>query len=300
MECEYCKSVLPKDGSYVTCNTCDKSSHFGSACSGLSERTWKAKSISEKEIWLCKNCRAKKLPRSPMEDSGGASDLQWGLAQVKETLEKIFSSQFELINNKLDQTLLQLDLALREVEELKSTNSALVMENSALKERIDFLTTDMNRLEQYSRSSNVEIHGYPEEENEDVEKVVTDICTKLDLEINSSDFLAHRIRKKKTGGDRPIIVQYFNRKIRNEVLSKGKRHKLKLNEIDSKFPDKPLYINENLSSYYKKLFFEAKKVKNLLNYKYLWVMNSKIFMKKNDDSKPIQVNSERDLDGLKQ
>jgi FtsZ-binding cell division protein ZapB len=292
-KCDSCDQSLPADGNHVICYSCNKSMHFGTNCSGLAERTWRAKSVTEKESWLCKSCRRGRINSS--EEAPASSDLQWGLAQIKESLEKVFKMQFETINNKLDQTLSQLQSALTEIDELRGTNRKLMEENQNLREKVIEIESEVNHLSQYSRNRNVELHGIPQRPNEDIEALVMNIGKKLQVQVSPKEFVAHRLGAEASNRHRPILIQFDSRKARDSLMKSGKRLKLKLKDVDSDFGEGPLYINDNLTPYYKKLLFRAKEVRQKLNYKYLWVANSKVLMKKDDSSRPVRIVSENDL-----
>jgi FtsZ-binding cell division protein ZapB len=298
-DCAVCNTPLPSDGGFITCHTCKKDMHYGTSCSGLGERTWRAKSALDREAWLCKFCRPSRNTRfNSTEETPLSGDLQDGLTQIKESIEKFFSVQFETLNSKLDQTLNQLQLATREIEELKLSNSKLLEENSLLKEKAVFFEAEVGRLCQYTRSRNIELHGLPERQGENVDQIVMEVGRKLKVELASSEFIAHRLGRGNVDKPRPIIVQFDSRKKRDTVLKNGKSLKINANDVDSNFQNKPLYVNENLTPYFKKLFYEARKLKNVHNYRYLWIANSKILLKKHEDSRPIKITSERDLIGL--
>jgi FtsZ-binding cell division protein ZapB len=290
--CDACDQLLPADGNHVTCYSCNKNMHFGTNCSGLAERTWRAKSASEKESWLCKNCRRSR--NNSTDEAPTSSDLQWGIAQIKESLEKIFNVQFETINNKLDQTLSQLQNALKEIDELKGANRKLTEENQSLRERVGQIESEVNNLSQYSRNRNLELHGIPHKPNENIEALVVNVSRRLQVQMDPKEFVAHRLNGA-SDRHRPILVQFDSRKVRDSLLKSAKRLKLKLRDINSDFGEGPLYINENLTTYYKKLLFQAKEVRRRLSYKYLWVANSKILIKKDDSSRPVRIVSENDL-----
>jgi hypothetical protein len=270
--------------------------HFGNTCSGLSERTWRAKSVAEKEVWLCKSCRQVRGSRlNSAEEVTG--DVQWGLTQIKATLENMFTKQFENINDKLDKTLQQLQNATKEIEQLKLINRELKEENKELKERADQMEIEIHHLAQYSRNRNIELHGIPEQQGEKIEEIVIQVGKKLQVDFNNSDFVAHRIgmNNHRKNIPRPIIVQFDKRKIRDNILKNGKQSKLSTKDINMQFMDNPLYVNENLSPYFKKLFHQAKQLKTSHGFRYIWIANSKILVKKQEGSKPVCIGSEKDL-----
>ena len=107
---------------------------------------------------------------------------------------------------------------------------------------------------------------------------------KVDL-TNDQISTSHRLipnhsNSNKVQKNLPIIVRFANRDKRNEIYSK--RHLLKL---DSKLNTSRIDIRENLTSFRKSLYKEAKKVKNQLNYNFFWTSQGQIFLRKSPTSR---------------
>ena len=79
-----------------------------------------------------------------------------------------------------------------------------------LAEKIDKLSSLVDRQEQYSRRHCILIHGVKENQNEDTDEVVTNkIKSEMDLEISLGDIdRTHRIGVPCKGRNRPIIVKF--------------------------------------------------------------------------------------------
>ena len=58
-----------------------------------------------------------------------------------------------------------------------------------------------------------------------------------------------------------------------------------------KFKDNDIYINEHLSPEHRKIFGEASAKRKELNYKYIWTNNGISFMRKDDNSQMIIIDS---------
>lgn len=59
---------------------------------------------------------------------------------------------------------------------------------------------------------------------------------------------------------------------------------------------KRIYLNENMTAYYKNLFWKVKTFARERNFKYVWYRNGKIMMRKdNDTAEVIHINGEEDL-----
>lgn len=93
-----------------------------------------------------------------------------------------------------------------------------------------------------------------------------------------------------------LLVQFESQDKRNVVLSKIKKDRIytKLNDVIQN-GTVPIFINEALSPYYKKLLFEATRVKRDKKYAFLWVKDGKILLKKTADSSTLRLTCLDDL-----
>lgn len=185
-------------------------------------------------------------------------------------------------------------------------------ENKTLKTRLGDMEKKINNLEQYSKSFNLEFHGIPDIPEENTYKTVVKICAAIGANIEERDIeYSHRLRapvttNRPTNDNRPapIIAKFYSRQDKHYILSKLKEKKtLTLNEIqlDPKLPksknttkNERVFINEHLSAYNKNLFWLARGTKKQ-GYKYAWVKDGRIFIRKDDNSKIIAINSPSDI-----
>jgi hypothetical protein len=308
MNCDTCTQKLPSDGAYLICNSCSHGYHFG-ACCGVSANTWRAKSEAEKLNYKCKSCRSDKSRSGSTSSQSGAgfqSEIERGFEVLKNTLMEMFNERFNAMDEKisaLQNTVLRFDslfdefkIVKKDIEDIKKQNEINIRKLNEQTELVVELQNQVNYLDQYSRNHNLEIQGVPYSPNEDMGKIISGIANKCNIDVNMKDLVYHRVGH--TNERSSIVVQFSNRNVRNEFLSTGKRLKLKLNDINAKYPDKPLYINEHLTSYNKKLLFQIKQIKYEKQWKFVWFANSKILVKKNESSKPIWIRNLTDLEKI--
>ena len=83
-----------------------------------------------------------------------------------------------------------------------------------LTEKVDKLSSLVDRQEQYSRRNCILIHGVKENQNEDTDEVVINkIKSEVDLDISPRDInRTHRIGISSKSKNRPIIVKFVNKK----------------------------------------------------------------------------------------
>lgn len=93
-----------------------------------------------------------------------------------------------------------------------------------------------------------------------------------------------------------VIIKFESKIVRDGIFKsiKGKRHKLSDFTGDAK-DDSAVYVNEQLTPFNRKLFYEAGLVKKEKKFAYLWFSDNKILLKKTQDSRPIRVYDMKDI-----
>ncbi|XP_075225358.1 uncharacterized protein LOC142326646 [Lycorma delicatula] len=308
MICSVCSKALPSDGNVVFCNSCKSSYHFND-CAGLAEPIWSSKSESDKSEWRCRNCKETK--NSADESSSGlSSELRQGFNMIRQSLEEVFKDEFETIksqNYEMERVIREykdkmveswsIKSLQEELQTIKYENIKLQESHSFLQKETQDLFVEIQMMEQYSRNRNIEVHGIPYKNSENLEFIIQKIFNRVDVTLQKGEYTAYRLPVR-TDGSRAILLQFDNRKIRDEILRNSKRLKLKLKDLDKSFPNSPLYIGENLNSYNKKLFYDIKMLNKQKGYQYVWFANSRLLVKKNNSSKPIWIKSITDFNNL--
>lgn len=271
--CGGCDQVLPSNGDFVTCGTCSRAYHYDE-CSGLAQNTWLSKSASDKGKWRCKNCRSSTTTRSRANSFDDklqpdiAKELQLGFQLIKKSLEDMFSKQFGMLreqqskfeklmeasNQRMENLSVSLTDAWKGINDLRGQIKTINKNMLDANAEVDALRIDMQVMEQYSRNKNIEICGVPFNKEEDIRAILSNLFDKLKINVLDREYIAHRLPPKEDGS-RGIIVQFTNRSTRNEVLLKGKANRLKLVDLGQQYPATPLYINENMSPFFKKTIF---------------------------------------------
>lgn len=97
--------------------------------------------------------------------------------------------------------------------------------------------------------------------------------------------------KSKKPGPSPIIVKFVRRDTKDAFY----QARLKLKEMTSKdlgfLDERRMYISESLSPTNHELFNEAYKLKEDLDYKFLWTSNGKVFLRATEVSPVTFINS---------
>lgn len=188
----------------------------------------------------------------------------------------------------------------------------LEAENSFLQESVRNLTRRMNITEQYARSSNVELQCVPENKSENLIKTVLQLGKNIKCDIEDAD-ISHctRIAKKNTESDRPrsILVKFNSPRLRDSFLASAIQYnrnnpKERLSTshlgavVNRNQPAHPIYVAEHLSADNKILHSAARARARELDYKFVWVRNGRIFIKRSEESERITVDNLDQLNHL--
>ena len=244
------------------------------------------------------------------------------LMDIKEMLVDIQITVATILreNQELKQEILELKSALnanqREMEKLKmqlskaeKTNDTLRNELSHTRRKLNDQIEETNRLddkyddlEQYSRKNSLEILGVPEGAYTSTDEVVIRIGEAINVEIKPEDIeISHKLKRKNT---KPVIVKFLSHKVKSSFYKA--RTKLKHVKTSDIFPsdaftsreEQHIFINENLTSYRRELFWKTTKLKKDNMITSSWTMDGKIFVKTSPSGAPVRIYNEEDLKDL--
>ncbi|KAH9372037.1 hypothetical protein HPB48_012761 [Haemaphysalis longicornis] len=147
--------------------------------------------------------------------------------------------------------------------------------------RISFIENEVDRLEQYPRKYNVEIHGIKETDDEDLRGVLGSLANKLKLMVpRPEEFEAvHRV-KARSNAVAPILVRFT----RDKWL-----------EQRTFLRNEKIFVNENLTACTKHLYWLTKNRAAANQYRFVCVRNGKIYAKKEEGMSLIRFKCEADL-----
>ena len=205
------------------------------------------------------------------------------LKELKESLQKT-NNENKALKASLDST----------NEQLKPTKEKLRNQT----EDIVQLWDNFDNLEQYTRKNSIEIQGIPEDAYSSKEDVVIKVAEALNITVEPEDIeICHKLRRGKG-----IIAKFVSHKTKSSLYKK--RTQLKNVKIKDLFPGYPsttqrgIFINENLTTYRRRLLEEANRRRRDGTLLSVWTMDGKMFVKTSPDGRPIRIFSEVDLDNL--
>ncbi|CAH0725541.1 unnamed protein product, partial [Brenthis ino] len=165
---------------------------------------------------------------------------------------------------------------------------------------VSALQNDINKKEQWARRSNIEIIGIPEAKNENLLNIISKIAGVADVKnyvATDIDFITrvtpkHNDSKK----SRPIIIRFLSRYKKDDFLTRLREKKnLKCCDIGYVGNSNRIYFNDHLTSFNKMILRKTKDLAREKKFKYVWIKNCSIMVRKNDTSPVLHIQSENDF-----
>lgn len=308
--CAKCKTNLDKRAVPVACTICANYFHKGCATNFQKKNSEPGSDL----VTVC--CTSTMGPKSEVrgevslesimeEIKGNAKSLK----NIKTTLDANclqmtsfqtqlddFKETFGLWDQKINKLTTDQSKMEKEVKTISSTQKQLLEENIRLQAEVE-------DIKQRSRRHNVEIHGVPEDRDEDIINLVISIVSLLGLPITADHFRAvHRIPTYKREQDRPIIASFVSVIIRDKILSaiyqrKGAPLQMKM-KAEGEEANAKIYLSTHLTPSNKLLFKKARDTKKL-GIKYVWERFGVIYVRVHEDSRVIKIITDADIENAK-
>lgn len=235
--------------------------------------------------------------------------------ELPSLMMKLFECNLDPIKEQLNTLQDSVTFISNQYDDFKQNMHAIVNENKSLKteciqlrEIVDNLTARLNSMEQYMREANIEIQGVPEHKSENVVSIVKQIAQVVSVKLSDTDILScTRVAAMNKSVNRPraIVAKLRSSRCRDEVYSAvtkfNKAHqddKLNSSHLGIGGQKTPVYVCEHLSPVQKALHAAARTKARDLGYKFVWIRNGHIFMRKNETSRFIHVKNSQTLTSL--
>lgn len=290
--CGKCDKALT-DSDVPQCADCQTSYHF--ECAIVRQASFKNKSNEQKSSWRCQECKeGQKIQLKAIEDK--LDNLATSLKKMETVPDelKTIQSSLNFLSDMYDNLTKELQEEKKKRETLGKEMSVLKNQNQWLHRELTKTKIEINELNQYGRKNNIEIHGVDIKDNENLSDIVSEMSKVLRLPpiVPTSIEACHRLKTPKI---KPaIIIRFTNRKDAEQWLQKKKTGLTSKNLISGGSDDK-IFINENLTPRNRELFWQSRMAAKKHSYKYVWVKNGQIFMKKDDTTSKIQIHCYDDI-----
>ncbi|KAL0853025.1 hypothetical protein ABMA27_012806 [Loxostege sticticalis] len=286
----------------------------------------------QRETWICPDCRAnvkrgdnsntparahgnitlrKKNSSAPSTNQTQTSEAENStslellateircLRQDMANMQSEFIKRFDALTSKL----LDYDVRLNTLEEKEK-------ENNFLKLRVTQLEDQIKKQSHHLLRSELEILGLAETPNENPYHLVLTTARKIGVDLEERDIdyaLRAGLQGKEDSKDtdrlpRPLVISFTRKTKRDDFLKQAKtRRTLESTDVVGTGPQRRVYVNERLTSDTRRLFRTARLWTRDHGYKYCWVRNGMVYIRKRegrDGSPPLQIRSAEDLNKL--
>lgn len=214
-------------------------------------------------------------------------------------MQSEFCKCFDALTSKL----LDYDARIRSLEEKEK-------ENEFLKVQVTQLQDQLNKQMHNSLRRELEILGLSETPNENPYHLALTTANKIGIELEDwdLDYVARSGPPRKNEPEdskrlpRPLLVSFTRKTKREEFLKQAKnRRTLESTDIVGIGPQRKVFVNERLTNDTRRLFRIARLWVRDNGYKYCWVRNGTVYIRKREaqhGSPPIQIRNTEDLQKL--
>lgn len=219
-------------------------------------------------------------------------------ASLNSKMDKLLE-KFTTVEEKLDARMKNLETGLGNVEIKIQKHEK---ENKKMCTEITNLQAIVNGLEQDKLECDVIIQGIPEHEDDtvDILQILHYFFNTMGCSLGQTDILsAYRIGKNQRNG-RNILVKFRSVNTKKIVMEKKKklnihRAMFSTNNVEWGNEQQGIFINDNLTAENATIYFHARKLKQIKKMKYVWTKMGKIYVKKDDGDRAIQVKSVKQI-----
>lgn len=297
-KCKKCSGEVYVNERSLTCTSCRNIFH--NDCIQMDRITYEK--IKKLPVWFCcdickKNYDEKKSVACDMPDQPTNRDLMNAIQSLK-------TSQ-NFLSDKYDDMSSQLENVLQSFKSLEQRILVLEQEKHTLKKEISYNHYKNEIKEQEVLDNNIVVSGISNEVNVSPD-IIVKIGKTLDVNLNISteDIVSvkrlfvqnENVPAEKQVKKIPVIVILKNRDIKKQLYKAQKDKKDTFTaECGLQGENGKLFIRDQLTSFNFKLIRAARKYKYDDKIKYAWVQDSKVLVRKNDDSKIVRIKTLEEL-----
>jgi hypothetical protein len=302
MSCSRCnKSIRSSACADIKCSICEKSFHGNCVKLGKEELEF---FVENKKEWSCPDCLKEKRKTISMEASVSKGEISLNdiiklLNEIREDnrrMEKDLGRSIESCHTDVEDVLKKINLQEKQLNICLEKIESQTLEIINLKRENCELHKAVSDLQQSARSNWLELHNFPMERNEDVVDIVKSISKALEYPITDQQIdNCHRLTTRDITRPPPILIKLVRKIDKDELLKKRRIKRDFSTRHLGLTTDIPLYLNESLSPERRKILALARKAKVDKGYKYLWIRNGKILMRKTDGQPVIVLETINDL-----
>lgn len=229
---------------------------------------------------------------------------------IRTEIRSAISTEFTLVREQLSNFETSLQYFSDEYDKITTTlktitdeNTLMRNENISLQNKMKDLESRLAHMEQDARQNNLEINCLPEHKNENLIKTIVQIGNAVSFPIAESEIIScTRVQKSNPASKKPkaVVCKLSSKAQRDNLLGailiynrKNPKNKLNTKLIGYGDTESPVYVSEHLTPANKSLHAATRIAAKEKNYKYVWVRNGRIFIRK-DETAISQIITHRD------
>lgn len=229
-----------------------------------------------------------------------ANGVENSLKDIKEQLENM-NKKIAKIEEKITTQARTMN-KLEDIIELNRIMSehikTLQADNIQLKTRVLNLEKETEKKIYKERRNQIEIIGIPQNANEKIEELLIKLTTEAKVEVERKDIeKAFRI-KSKAGKEPPIIIEFKEARMRDNVIKELKRLKPKTDILRMEPKGRNIYINESLSPKTKNILYRVKKAAYENKWNKVWTYAGIVHLKMEREGVQIKIETIEELETL--
>lgn len=186
------------------------------------------------------------------------------------------------------------------VKEMEKRITILEEKKAEQEKFIEDLKQGTNEKDQYERNRNLEINQLDWLPEEKIPDVVERLAHAFGVTFFKHEMVdaAHRLPNKNKSKPSTLLLQFKHRDCRDAWLQ-AKKKIVTNNNIYNNGNGNRIYLNENMTPYYRDLFWKVRKHAKEKGFKFVWFLRGKIMVKKNESDRDVFiVRKESDLTQL--
>lgn len=317
VKCHNCNKLLNKKSPILECSRCQKVVHATTLCSGLSGKQLAALKAAENLDWTCNDCNMNSTRRSSFRtlhdyeeeenDDNDAAGLSLDMKKLFQDLRKEVSSivtqemrsvttSVQYCSEKVDEFSESMEAITSKLKDMEKKLTHLDNENRGCLLKIEALEQRNVELEQQLLVDHVEISGIPDSNDLDLPKLVESVVLKLDA--SKEDILSVKRLPARRTGPAPVLVRVRQESTRQHLIASARVKTITSLDLMPNLIGPPaaekIYVREALSTYLKNLLWQAKlDLKGV--FKFIWVREGKVLVRKSENEKVYKLRSKRDI-----
>lgn len=229
----------------------------------------------------------------------------WGENHQKQ-MDKLFPmiSALNLSNSNIEKSITFLA---EQNAEFQNKIESLEMDLKKRDEQILILEQKLEDTARQQKKTTIEMRNVPlegKESKEDLIKLMANLAQNINSEFNKED-IRDIYKTKRKSSTKTVVVELTSTVIKDKLLHAAKKfntgpnNKLSAKHLGfKKDPDVPIFISESLTQKASRLYFLARDLKRVKNYKYCWTAIGLVYLRKDDTSTIIQITNEAQVQSL--